>query len=424
MPGLAGPIASGATVTFTWTTYVPVTTMILDDTLGAIPGGTLILQNENVGQGGAGCTPNSSTGSNPCYLKMIFNQATTLNDNTYGSSASSGWGSHGHTFSDLTGSDQAWFYFYDTAGNAVLEDDEDYISQASAPDSGCPWQMLNGTINTTLYPTGYGTLGWCGGDGKWIGGSASDTYVVSHDSTLTDDLNQSSAYYGYTANSPATTDPNYSGWNIVDGYTLVINPAAFGSNGFGWVTNPLIHNSPSKNGTDQISNVPMSSTATNTATLTAPGLTTITTTASVVVTSSYTAAAPNGGGGPGPGGPGGPGGPAPGGPGPGGPAGPGAPGALKLTFPAGPAINGTVNTAYSAALAATGGTGPYTFAVTGGSLPAGLTLNANTGAMTGILTTMTSGPGGPHHGHSDGFEEGNRQRVGQHQHHGPTPDPE
>lgn len=373
VPALAGPIAPGASVTFTWTTYVPITTMILDDTLGPIPGGTLILQNENVGQAGAGCTPNSSTGSNPCFLKLIFNQATTLNDNTYGANASSGWGTHGHKFSDLTGSDQAWFFFYDTKGNAVLEDDEDYISQASAPDSGCPWQMLNGAINTTQFGAGYGTLGWCGGDGKWVGGSASDTFVISHDSTLTDDLNQSSAFFGYTTNSPATSDPNFPNWNIVDGYTVVINPAAFGSNGFGWVTNPLIHNSPSMNGTDQISNVPMSSTPTNTATLTAAGVPTTTTTATVVVTSTYTATGPSTGGG-------------------GAPKPPPPPGALKVTFPAGPAANGTVDTPYSAAFAATGGTPPYTFAITAGSLPAGLNLNTSTGAVTGTPTTLTSGP--------------------------------
>jgi hypothetical protein len=44
---------------------------------------------------------------------------------------------------------------------------------------------------------------------------------------------------------------------------------------------------------------------------------------------------------------------------------------------------GTVGTAYSQAVSATGGTGSYTFSVSAGSLPAGLTLNAGTGAITG-----------------------------------------
>ena len=47
---------------------------------------------------------------------------------------------------------------------------------------------------------------------------------------------------------------------------------------------------------------------------------------------------------------------------------------------------GQVGVAYSSSLLATGGLLPYTFAITGGSLPAGLTLNAVTGAITGTPT--------------------------------------
>jgi hypothetical protein len=48
---------------------------------------------------------------------------------------------------------------------------------------------------------------------------------------------------------------------------------------------------------------------------------------------------------------------------------------------------GTVGAAYSQTLSASGGTGPYTFALTSGTLPAGLTLNATTGALSGTPTT-------------------------------------
>jgi len=44
---------------------------------------------------------------------------------------------------------------------------------------------------------------------------------------------------------------------------------------------------------------------------------------------------------------------------------------------------GTVGTAYSATLAATGGTTPFTWSLTSGTLPTGLSLNAATGAITG-----------------------------------------
>ncbi len=49
--------------------------------------------------------------------------------------------------------------------------------------------------------------------------------------------------------------------------------------------------------------------------------------------------------------------------------------------------NGITNTAYSATLASTGGVAPITWSVTLGALPAGLSLNASTGAITGTPTT-------------------------------------
>ncbi len=175
----------------------------------------------------------------------------------------------------------------------------------------------------------------------------------------------------------------------MDGYTVVIDPAAFGSNGFGWVTIPLIHNSPSMNGTDQISPVPASSTSTNTATLTADGERSarLPRPRSRLRALYLATAAPSGGGGParsrGPGG---------------GPviftggSGSSGSGALAVAFSAGPAANGAVGTSYSAAITASGGTGPYKFVVTAGSLPVGLTLNASTDLISGTPTAMTGGP--------------------------------
>src|SRR5204863_6754630 len=47
----------------------------------------------------------------------------------------------------------------------------------------------------------------------------------------------------------------------------------------------------------------------------------------------------------------------------------------------------TANSAYSATLSATGGSGAYTFAISAGSLPSWLALNAGTGVLSGTPTT-------------------------------------
>ena len=49
--------------------------------------------------------------------------------------------------------------------------------------------------------------------------------------------------------------------------------------------------------------------------------------------------------------------------------------------------NGTAGVAYSATLAATGGVTPYVWSIVSGSLPAGLSLNASTGMISGTPTS-------------------------------------
>jgi hypothetical protein len=58
--------------------------------------------------------------------------------------------------------------------------------------------------------------------------------------------------------------------------------------------------------------------------------------------------------------------------------------------PAAPAA-GLVGTAYSQTLSATGGTSPYTFALTSGTLPDGLTLDPSSGLISGTPTTSNAG---------------------------------
>ena len=59
--------------------------------------------------------------------------------------------------------------------------------------------------------------------------------------------------------------------------------------------------------------------------------------------------------------------------------------ALALTFSAPP--SGTVGVAYTDTFTAANGTTPYTFSISAGTLPAGLTLNASTGVVSGTPTT-------------------------------------
>lgn len=180
-------------------------------------------------------------------VEVFYMQSPALNDNRYGTGATAdtGW-SKGHKFKDLLGSDEATFLFTDGNGNPVLEFQDDYISAASSVTFG------DGvTIN---YPSGYGTLGPLGGDGKMIIGSASD--VLSASTTLSDDLNQAPNFYGYTEDSPPETSPLSgvsvpAGWNYVNGYHVIVSANAFGSAGFGAVTIPYVHNSPSKSKPDK-----------------------------------------------------------------------------------------------------------------------------------------------------------------------------
>ena len=58
--------------------------------------------------------------------------------------------------------------------------------------------------------------------------------------------------------------------------------------------------------------------------------------------------------------------------------------APSITLSPGSLSNGTVGTPYSATLSSTGGTAPYSYSITSGSLPTGLSLNTGTGAISGI----------------------------------------
>jgi hypothetical protein len=225
-------------------------------------------------------------------LEVIFNQSTAIVDNVYGSTTLAslpnfdGWGSaNGHKFSDLTGSDQADLQFYGTGTSGLrLDFLADYIA---TPGTTGSLTITNGLGGTVSYPSKYGTAGVnssiSGTDGKLITdntsqGSGKDIDYIT--TTITQNLNPtppltSAQVSSYTTNSPLpSADPN---WNNVDGYTVFINPAAFGftqSNftvsDVGNIAIPYVHNSPSKiSGTIKFMPTPCGGPVTNTATATA-----------------------------------------------------------------------------------------------------------------------------------------------------------
>jgi hypothetical protein len=237
--GTIASLAPGAYKTFTKQLYPAITMCDCISTSGSghsSPGGP-------GGKPGGPGGPGNNQCSNPTTpigtlltqrlsngnLGITYLQSLAIVDNTYGTNASSGWGSHGHTFNDLLGSDGAVF---DVTGNGstVWEAEIDYVSQAKSTSITFPGG------GSASYPSGYGTLGY-GGDGKFISGLQDDLVFTS--TTITTDLNQSPAYYGYTTSSPSPSDPN---WNPVDGYYVELAniPSTFS------VTIPYVHNSPSK----------------------------------------------------------------------------------------------------------------------------------------------------------------------------------
>jgi hypothetical protein len=184
---------------------------------------------------------------------VAFVQPLSINDNTYGTNAI-GWGSKGHTFSNLTGSDKGHFDFKNAAGQSVMSFDLDYISQNKTGG-------------------GYTSLGVTGGDGKISTGSASN--VLQWGTSLGYNLN-TLGYSQYTTNSPAATPQkdaqgniDYSkpylnsaapGWDYSITYEVLVSAAAFGPSGFGSVSVPYAHDSPSKLGQNTIIVVPEPST--------------------------------------------------------------------------------------------------------------------------------------------------------------------
>ncbi len=160
-------------------------------------------------------------------------------DNTYGEN-SIGWGSKGHTFSNLLGSDKLALALYDKSNSLKMQFYMDYFTAS------------------TSAPSGYKCLGVTGGEGSMVVGNVSD--IISVTTSLDKNFNE----YGYVLplSSPATDanytpNPSYPNWDYDVWYEVTIKESAFGAVGFGKPDITYIHASPSKTGNNSEDVIPV-----------------------------------------------------------------------------------------------------------------------------------------------------------------------
>jgi hypothetical protein len=238
-------LAAGASQTCTASVYPPVTEGANDT---GSWGGDWGCGN---GWGNSGFNYNQAHAGGTLICKAKSNgnvQVTYLvdpgtTDNTYGTGSSSGWGWWGGSFSNLSNTAGAEFQILDSKGNTCLDFVADYVSPSSS------------------YPSGYGTCGIKNGGGCLYSGNASN--IVSIDTTITDNLNHSKAFNKCTTNSPVK-NPD---WQSQCGYKVEISCNAWGSKGFGGVNCPIVKHTAKNSNCSEHQIKPVTSTATNTATL-------------------------------------------------------------------------------------------------------------------------------------------------------------
>jgi hypothetical protein len=173
---------------------------------------------------------------------ITYTQSLAVNDNSYGTGSDPAWGSKGHTFSNLLGSDKLNVVIND--GTVKYDFILDYISA--------------GSRTAVATPSGYDTLGPFGGDGSCTtapapGCTAASGNFTAWSTTEAENLNltpvaaPTAGCLGvgtWTTNSaqwptPAVDCPT---WNFVNSYTVTVK----GTFTAAQVSFPLVHNSPAK----------------------------------------------------------------------------------------------------------------------------------------------------------------------------------
>ncbi len=170
------------------------------------------------------------------HVRLTFNPHFV--DNSYGTTAI-GWADSKngtHTYKDLIGSDHAELLFTNKQDVVALHVKLDYISEDPSR------------------PSGYGTLGVLGGEGKVLVGNPAHVREVA--TSLDRNLN-GCGFGSYLESSPATDqaytpNPSALNWDYRVVYELWIAAEAFGSAGFGGVNVEYVHASPSKIGNNTL----------------------------------------------------------------------------------------------------------------------------------------------------------------------------
>jgi len=189
--GTLASLAPGASYTFTSTVYLPIS--LFYQSGGSAAFDTLIPQ--------VPATPANS-------LLLTYLIDSDVSDNTYGTGASKGWGTAGHTFAEELGN-YAEFALYDALGREVSDFNADYLSHLGV---------------SATYPSGYGSAGLHGS--PIYGGT---TYIDYITSTLADNLNGYAKFYSETTNSPL----NDVNWQKTAGYKVIVSDGIFGWFGMG-----------------------------------------------------------------------------------------------------------------------------------------------------------------------------------------------
>ncbi len=247
--GTIASLAPGASATLT-ASVIPVVSTVAVVNGHNVPAGQIIVQ----------YLPNGD-------LKATYIQSFSVNDNTYGTGVI-GWPGNNHKFDHLRTSDQVEFRFVDRNNKVVLDFRFDYLTATTSATVPATGQVLS-------YPSGYGTKGPFGGDGAMVSGNSNN--IVWFSTSISENLNEAANLpykSSLTVNSPTKlvsgnvvidTTKAPGGWDHLNSYTVIIKGSTFGTAGFGGLSIPSQHNSPSKLGCEEITPKPTTSVVVNTA---------------------------------------------------------------------------------------------------------------------------------------------------------------